>query len=228
MRFWAWQLRLTAEAEARTLRAATTLWGADELPAMIANLAAAARGAQLAADNGEEGGAGERKDAAVAAAGWQGTQLRLTLATLDSLKRELARERAALASSRAEAKASDAVAEQALSMLQQLRDESAALQERLASLEEVKLRTEQALVRRDAELFDAGRAQHAAARQLGLAVAATEERTFAQLQRIDARLQVSDHKVAAMRERVVRVTDRAGDAKLDEWAKALSVPAPLA
>jgi hypothetical protein len=52
-----------------------------------------------------------------------GTQLKLTLAVLDSLKRELARERAALASARAEGKQYDQVAEAALTMLQQLRSE---------------------------------------------------------------------------------------------------------
>ena len=214
-------LRATAEEEARTLRAATSLWSDDELPAMLSNLAAASKTAGEAAAEAGESGAVMRRDAAVAAAGWQGTQLRLTLATLDSLKKELARERAALSSARSEARASDAVAEQALTMLQTLREESASLQTRLASLEEVKLRTEQALVRRDAELFDVGRAQHAAARALGLAMASVEEKTFAQLQRIDAKLQVSDSKLQRMHSRVSRVSERAADARIDSWARAL-------
>ncbi len=83
---------------------------------MLASLSAAASDAEEAAGEVVDGAA-RRRDAAVAAAGWQGTQLRLTLAVLDSLKRELARERAALASARAEAKASDAVAEQALAFM---------------------------------------------------------------------------------------------------------------
>ena len=56
-------------------------------------------------------------DGAAAGAGasvaWQGTQLRLCAAALDSLKRELARERAAASSAREEARRSDSVAEQA-------------------------------------------------------------------------------------------------------------------
>ncbi len=51
--------------------------------------------------------------AAGAAAAWQGTQLRLCAAALDSLKRELARERAAASAAREEARRSDGVAEQA-------------------------------------------------------------------------------------------------------------------
>ncbi|KOO32704.1 hypothetical protein Ctob_006517 [Chrysochromulina tobinii] len=97
-----------------------------------------------------------------------GTQLKLTLAVLDSLKRELARERAALASARAEGKQYDQVAEAALTMLQQLREEGSGLHSRLAQLEEAKLRTEQALLKRDAELYESGRAQHSAARALGI------------------------------------------------------------
>ena len=222
------QLRVSAEEESRVLRAASSLWSDDELPAMLAHLSKAAINASDASEAADDAaGAAARKDAAVTAAGWQGTQLRLTLAVLDSLKKELARERAALASARAESKASDAVAEQALSMLQQLREESAELHTRLATLEDVKLRTEQALVRRDAELYDVGRAQHAAARQLGLAVAAVEERTHQQLQRIDAKLQVSDGKVQAMQARVSRVAERAGDKKLDDWIGSLSALATM-
>ena len=56
-------------------------------------------------------------DGAAAGAGasvaWQGTQLRLCAAALDSLKRELARERATASSAREEARRSDSVAEQA-------------------------------------------------------------------------------------------------------------------
>ena len=202
------------------MRAASSLWSDDELPAMLASLNGAAAHAAEAAEDAD--GAAARREAAVTAAGWQGTQLRLTLAVLDSLKKELARERAALASTKAESKASDAVAEQALSMLQQLREESVSLQTRLATLEEVKLRTEQALVRRDAELYDLGRAQHSAARQLGLAVSAVEEKTFQQLQRIDAKLQVSDGKLQAMHSRVGRVAELAGDMKLEAWIGSLS------
>ena len=60
-------------------------------------------------------------DGAAAGAGasvaWQGTQLRLCAAALDSLKRELARERATASSAREEARRSDSVAEQATRML---------------------------------------------------------------------------------------------------------------
>ena len=67
----------------------------------------------------------------------------------------------------------------------------------------------------------------AAARQLGLAVAAVEERTHQQLQRIDAKLQVSDGKVQAMQARVSRVAERAGDKKLDDWIGSLSALATM-
>ena len=55
------------------------------------------------------------------------------------------------------------------------------MQERLVQLEEVKLRTEQALVRRDAELFESGRAQHRAARTIGISLAQVEEKMLAQV-----------------------------------------------
>ena len=217
-------LRQTAEAEAQLLRSATSLWGEDELPAMLANLAKAAENAEQSAADETAGGERMRKDAAVAAAGWQGTQLRLTVAVLDSLKKELARERAALASARAEAKASDTVAEQALTMLQALREEGAGLQSKLASLEEAKLRTEQALVKRDAELFDLGRAQHQAARALGLAIASVEERTFASLQRIDARCEARSTQLSSLRTRVATMLDVRSDRRLDEWTRSLKEP----
>ena len=51
---------------------------------------------------------------------WQGTQLRLCAAALDSLKRELARERATASSAREEARRSDSVAEQAPRMMHAL------------------------------------------------------------------------------------------------------------
>jgi hypothetical protein len=116
------------------------------------------------------------------------------------------------------------VAEQALGMLQQLREESAGLQSRLAFLEEAKLRTEQALVKRDAEVYELGRAQHAAARQLGLAIASVEERTFASLQSIDVRCESRAAQLTSLQGRVASVLERAGDRRLDEWAKALAVP----
>ena len=60
-------------------------------------------------------------DGAAAGAGasvaWQGTQLRLCAAALDSLKRELARERATASSAREEARRSESVAEQAPGMM---------------------------------------------------------------------------------------------------------------
>ena len=63
-------------------------------------------------------------DGAAAGAGasvaWQGTQLRLCAAALDSLKRELARERATASSAREEARRSDSVAEQAPRMMHAL------------------------------------------------------------------------------------------------------------
>ena len=79
--------------------------------------AAEATGADGAAAGGAAGGAvvaAARKDAgAGATVAWQGTQLRLCAAALDSLKRELARERATASSAREEARRSDSVAEQA-------------------------------------------------------------------------------------------------------------------
>lgn len=165
-----------------------------------------------------------RQEAALAAASWQGTQLKLALAVLDSLKRELARERAALASSRADGKQSDQVAEAALAMLQQLREEGAALHGRLAQLEEAKLRTEQALVRRDAELFESGRAQHAAARALGGALAQLEEKTYAQLQSIDARCEARSQQVVRLQSKVARATQGARARQLDSWAEQLTKP----
>ena len=79
--------------------------------------AAEATGADGAAAGDAAGGAvvaAARKDAgAGATVAWQGTQLRLCAAALDSLKRELARERATASSAREEARRSDSVAEQA-------------------------------------------------------------------------------------------------------------------
>ena len=212
-------LRQSAEDENGLLKMATSLWSDDELPAMLANLSAAAEDAEAAVDVEGPDAPSIRREAAVVAAGWQGTQLKLTLAVLDSLKRELARERAALASARSEAKASDAVAEQALTMLQQLREDSAALQNRLASLEELKLRTEQALVQRDAELFDLGRAQHHASRQVAVTLSAVEEKVFAQLQRIDAKLQVTDNKMQILDSRVKRGVEVASEKKMKDKLK---------
>jgi hypothetical protein len=81
------------------------------------------------------------------------------------------------------------------------------------------------LVRRDTELYDVGRNQHAAARAISLALAAVEEKTFAHLQRVDVRLQLSDNKLQAMHGRVLRLTEQRGDHKLDQWARSL-VPRP--
>ena len=79
--------------------------------------AAEATGVDGAAAGGAAGGAAgavARKDAGGGATvAWQGTQLRLCAAALDSLKRELARERATASSAREEARRSDSVAEQA-------------------------------------------------------------------------------------------------------------------
>jgi flagellar biosynthesis/type III secretory pathway chaperone len=133
------------------------------------------------------------------------------LAVLDSLKRELARERAALASARAEGKQYDQVAEAALTMLQQL-------------LEEAKLRTEQALLKRDAELYESGRAQHAAARALGASLSQIEERTLAQLQGLDARCEARGQQVATLQARVVRATQAARSQRLEAWARQLARP----
>jgi len=153
-----------------------------------------------------------------------GTQLKLTLAVLDSLKRELARERAALASARAEGKQYDQVAEAALTMLQQLREEGSGLHSRLAQLEEAKLRTEQALLKRDAELYESGRAQHSAARALGASLSQIEERTLAQLQRLDARCEARGQQVATLQARVVRATQAARSQRLEAWARQLARP----
>ena len=153
-----------------------------------------------------------------------GTQLKLTLAVLDSLKRELARERAALASARAEGKQYDQVAEAALTMLQQLREEGAGLHSRLAQLEEAKLRTEQALLKRDAELYESGRAQHAAARALGASLSQIEERTLARLQGLDARCEARGQQVATLQARVVRATQAARSQRLEAWARQLARP----
>ena len=158
-----------------------------------------------------------RREAAIAASSWQGTQLKLTLAVLDSLKRELARERAALASARAEGKQYDQVAEAALTMLQQLREEGSGLHSRLAQLEEAKLRTEQALLKRDAELYESGRAQHSAARALGASLSQIEERTLAQLQRLDARCEARGQQVATLQARVVRATQAARSQRLTHF-----------
>ena len=233
-------LRRRAEEEARTVQVAASLWGEDELPAMLSNLSKAAESAEhsaaadAAADaaaagpdgiSASEGGAvARRKEAAVAAAGWQGTQLRLTVAALDSLKRELAKERAAVASARAESRASDSVAEQALGMLQALREEGAGMQSKLAQLEEAKLRTEQALVRRDAEIFDLGRAQHQAARTLGQAIAGVEEKSHASLQRLSARIEARSAQLESLQKRVTTMLETRSDRRLDERIRSLSQP----
>ena len=223
--------RQKAEEELRTLQVASSLWGEDELPAMLAHLAKAAENAEksAAADAAaDESAVSRRKDAAVAAAGWQGTQLRLTVSVLDSLKKELARERAELASARTESRASDSVAEQALGMLQALREEGAVMQGKLAALEEAKLRTEQALVRRDAEIFDLGRAQHQAARTLGLAVAQVEEKSFQALQRIEARCEARVKQLSSLQRRVSTVLEVRSDRRLDEWTRSLREPRAVA
>ena len=116
-----------ATSDAHVINAANSLWSDDELPAMLECLSRAADEAEAAAVQSTglhaSSGTERRHEAAVNAASWQGKQLSLTVAVLDSLKRELARERAALASVRADAKQSDMVAERALSMLQSLREE---------------------------------------------------------------------------------------------------------
>ena len=194
--------------------------------------AAEATGADGAAAGGAAGGAAgaaARKDAgAGATVAWQGTQLRLTVSVLDSLKKELARERAELASARTESRASDSVAEQALGMLQALREEGAVMQGKLAALEEAKLRTEQALVRRDAEIFDLGRAQHQAARTLGLAVAQVEEKSFQALQRIEARCEARVKQLSSLQRRVSTVLEVRSDRRLDEWTRSLREPRAVA
>ena len=213
-----------AELETKQLRAINALWGDDELPAMVAALSAAAEAAEAAAGDAGPDGDTARRAAAVAASGWQGTQLRLTVAVLDSLKREMARERAALASARAEAKRSDETTERALQMLEQVRDEGSAMTSRLATLEEAKLRAEQALCRRDAELHSYRRAQHAAARTLGRAVSQAEERSVVQLQRIEAALDVRGSQLAVLQMRMARATEAARASKLDQWVKDLERP----
>ena len=131
-----------AEAEARQLRDAKTLWGESELPTMVAELAATAAAAEAAAAAGTDAGGGAAAaagDAAAAAAyTWQGSQLKLCLTTLDSLKRELARERAAAGCARDDARRADATAEEALTMLQAVREEGIGLQSRVGELEEAR------------------------------------------------------------------------------------------
>ena len=274
------RLLASAHANAQVAHATASLWSDDELPAMLESLAQAGAAAAAAAatpanalavgdavhgafaiPTGLSGGAGVadaalaalagRREAAIAASSWQGTQLKLarwccssackcsprrstplptgtqlklTLAVLDSLKRELARERAALASARAEGKQYDQVAEAALTMLQQLREEGSGLHSRLAQLEEAKLRTEQALLKRDAELYESGRAQHSAARALGASLSQIEERTLAQLQRLDARCEARGQQVATLQARVVRATQAARSQRLEAWARQLARP----
>ena len=155
-----------AEAEARQLRDAKTLWGESELPTMVAELAATAAAAEAAAAAGTDAGGGAAAaagDAAAAAAyTWQGSQLKLCLTTLDSLKRELARERAAAGCARDDARRADATAEEALTMLQAVREEGIGLQSRVGELEEARERTAQALRARELEGLARQRAQDAA------------------------------------------------------------------
>ena len=109
-------------------------------------------------------------------------------------------------------------------MLQALREEGAELHAKLASLEDAKLRTEQALVKRDAELFDLGRAQHQAARALGLAIAGVEERTFAALQKIDARCEARTAQLSGLQGTVAQILEDKSDERLDQWTQSLREP----
>ena len=155
-------------------------------------------------------------------AAWQGTQLKLCAAALDSLKRELARERAAASSAREEARRSDGVAEQALTMMQQLREESAQLQARLGAAETQSVSARQQLMRREAELHGARRAQQGTARAIANAVAQFEQGCMHQLHALEGKLEQRSQAVGAQQQRVALAMQRSRDASIQEgWAKAL-------
>ena len=147
--------------------------------------------------------------------------MRLTVATLDSLKRELAREKAALACAKEETRRTDAVAEEALRELQTVRDEGAKLHADVATLEGERLATEEELRRRDAHIFAAGRAQTAAKIALGEALAQIEADYAQQLQRVEAGVERRSAQLGALQRRVGAATERAREKQLHEWAAAL-------
>ena len=109
----------TKQMEVEQMRLARSLWGEDEMPEMLQALAADAAAVERAAVSKSPSAANQQRVASEQSAGWLGSQLRLTVATLDSLKRELARERAAHSSTREEVRRNEAVTEQAFTQLQQ-------------------------------------------------------------------------------------------------------------
>ena len=64
----------------------------------------------------------------------------------------------------------------------------------------------------------------AAARTLGNVLAQVEERTFAQLQRIDAKCDARAMQLASLHRKVAAATDATRERRLDEWTQSLAVP----
>ena len=119
----------TAHEEALRLRAMNAVDGDVDVPEILAFLREAASAAAApAAAAGPHG-------AAVDQLAWQGQQLYLCTAALDSLRRQLVHERAASACSRDEARCSEAIAAAALAQLDSARGDEGALRARLADLE---------------------------------------------------------------------------------------------
>ena len=216
-----------AEAEARQLRDAKTLWGESELPTMVAELTATAAAAEAAAAAGTDAGGGAAAaagDAAAAAAyTWQGSQLKLCLTTLDSLKRELARERAAAGCARDDARRADATAEEALTMLQAVREEGIGLQSRVGELEEARERTAQALRAREIEGLARQRAQHAAARAIAASLDAHEAAAARRMRALEAACDGKGAKLAALQRKVQEMADGNRDSKINAMATGMGV-----
>ena len=68
------------------------------------------------------------------------------------------------------------------------------------------------------------RVRSAAARTLGNVLAQVEERSVAQLQRIDAKCDARAMQLANLHRRVAAATDASRERRLDEWTQSLAMP----
>jgi len=205
-------LLAASQAEARRSRVSSTLLGEDELPQMLQTLREAALSASAAAEASD---GSDLLAVQSTSAIWEGTQLHLCVAALDSLKRQLAKERAATSSARDEAKQCDATAERALAMLQQVRGESSELQQRLTSLEAQGLRAQEMLHEQESALFESRRAHRATASRMAGALAQLEEGCTRQLRKIEARCERQNEKARRFYDKVTAAVERNRDRALD-------------
>ena len=64
----------------------------------------------------------------------------------------------------------------------------------------------------------------AAARTLGATLATVEERTFAHLQRLDAKCDARSHQIRQLHEKVAKAAHGARTRQLDSWTRQLATP----